>query len=159
MTPLAKTYSPSQIPRATRRDRKASNSALWARPLTAVSSRVREPESSSLERLLRQSCRPSAFGSRVDFSLLPRPTNRTCTSLPKDRETKLWTTKGAEETRVSLRGEVSDEAISVFGQRLLRSARNDTLTLCHAVGVLSHSPKPYRARWAPCLQCSSGRLP
>ena len=59
----------------------------------------------------------------------------------KDRETKLWTTKGAKELRVSLRGAVSDEAISVFGQRLLRSARNDTLTLDHAVGVLSHSPK------------------
>jgi len=59
----------------------------------------------------------------------------------KDRETKLWTNKGAEETRVSLRGAVSDEAISVFGQRLLRSARNDTLTLCHAVGGLSYSPK------------------
>jgi hypothetical protein len=43
--------------------------------------------------------------------------------------------------RLSLRGALSDEAISVFGQRLLRSARNDALTLCHAMGGLSHSPK------------------
>ena len=42
---------------------------------------------------------------------------------------------------LSLRGAVSDEAISVFGQRLLRFTRNDTLTLCHAVRVLSHSLK------------------
>jgi hypothetical protein len=33
-----------------------------------------------------------------------------------------------------VRGAVRDEAISVFGQRLLRSARTDTLTLCPAVG-------------------------
>jgi len=61
--------------------------------------------------------------------------------MAKDRETKLWTTKGAKELRLSLRGAVSDEAISVFGHILFRSARNDTLTLDHAVGVLSHSPK------------------
>ncbi len=67
--------------------------------------------------------------------------------MSKDCETKLWTNNGAEETRLSLRGVVSDEAISVFGQRLLRSARNDTLTLCHAVGVLSHSPKYAFTGW------------
>jgi hypothetical protein len=42
---------------------------------------------------------------------------------------------------LSVRGAVSDEAISVFGRRWLRSARNDPWTFCHAVGVLSHSPK------------------
>ena len=63
-------------------------------------------------------------------------------SVFEDHETKLWTNKGTEEPRLSLRGVVSDEAIAVFGQRLLRSARNDTLTLCYAVGILSHSPKP-----------------
>jgi hypothetical protein len=42
---------------------------------------------------------------------------------------------------LSLRGAVRDEAIPVFRQRLLRCARNDTWTLCRAVGVLSHSPK------------------
>ena len=35
---------------------------------------------------------------------------------------------------LSLRGAVSDEAISVVGQRLLRCTRNDTLTFCHAWG-------------------------
>ena len=45
---------------------------------------------------------------------------------------------------LSLRGAVRDEAISVFGQRLLRSARNDALALCQAVEVLSHSPKTLR---------------
>ena len=48
----------------------------------------------------------------------------------------------------SLRGVIRDEAISVFGQRVLRGvypdrsrrARNDALALCHAVEVLSHSP-------------------
>jgi hypothetical protein len=49
--------------------------------------------------------------------------------------------KGAVEMRLLLRGAVRDEAISVCGQRLLRSARNDPFTLCHPVGVLSHSPK------------------
>jgi hypothetical protein len=58
-----------------------------------------------------------------------------------DRETKPWPHRVAKEVMLSLRGAVSDEAISVFGQRLLRSARNDTLTLCHVVGVLSHSPQ------------------
>jgi hypothetical protein len=58
----------------------------------------------------------------------------------KDRETKLWTNRGAEETRLSLRGAVRDEAISVFGQGLLRSVRHDTLPLCHAVKALSYSP-------------------
>jgi hypothetical protein len=38
----------------------------------------------------------------------------------KDRETKLWTNRGAEETRLSLRGAVRDEAISGLGQGLLR---------------------------------------
>ncbi len=42
--------------------------------------------------------------------------------------------------RLSLRGALSDEAISVFRQGLLRCARNDTLSLCHVIGVLSHSP-------------------
>jgi hypothetical protein len=45
---------------------------------------------------------------------------------------------------MSLQRAVSDEAISVFGQRLLRSARNDALTLCPAMGfcpiVLSKIP-------------------
>jgi hypothetical protein len=61
----------------------------------------------------------------------------------KDRETKPWPRRVAKKAILSLRGAVRDEAISVFGQRLLRSARNDTLTLCHAVGVLSHGPKLY----------------
>ncbi len=64
-------------------------------------------------------------------------------SKSQDRETKLRPNSGAEETRLSLQGAVRDEAISVCGQRLLRSARNDTLTLCYAVGVLSHSPYLY----------------
>ena len=42
---------------------------------------------------------------------------------------------------LSLQEAVSDEVLSVFGQRLLRSARNDALTLCHAIRVLFHSPK------------------
>ena len=42
--------------------------------------------------------------------------------------------------RLSLRGALSDDTISVFGQRLRRCARNDTLTFYHAMGVLSYSP-------------------
>src|SRR6185369_9942160 len=72
----------------------------------------------------------------------PRRSRRISPITAKDCETKLWTTKGAEETRLSLRGAVRDEAISVLGQRWLRCARHDTLTLCHVLGVLSHSPKP-----------------
>ena len=52
----------------------------------------------------------------------------------KNRETKLWMNKEAEEVRLSLRGTVSDEAISVFGQGLLRSARNDPLALVSSGG-------------------------
>ena len=42
--------------------------------------------------------------------------------------------KEAEEVRLSLRGTVSDEAISVFGQGLLRSVRNDPLALVPSGG-------------------------
>ena len=48
-----------------------------------------------------------------------------------------------QETRLSLRGVADDEAISIFGQRLLRSARNDNLTCCRVIGVLSHSPREF----------------
>ena len=48
---------------------------------------------------------------------------------------------------LSLRGAIRDEAISVVGQRLLRSARNDALALCQAVEVLSHSPKALGPRY------------
>src|SRR5262245_49904921 len=74
-----------------------------------------------------------------------RPTTDRCRHFRfgrlKDRETKLSTNTGAEELGLSLRGAGSDEAISGCGQRWLRSARHDTSTLCHRVGVLSHSPK------------------
>jgi hypothetical protein len=36
----------------------------------------------------------------------------------KDRETKLWANTGAEETRLSWRGALSDETISVFEQKM-----------------------------------------
>jgi hypothetical protein len=76
----------------------------------------------------------------IALSALYQPARQT-----KGRETTLWTNTRAMEARLSLRGAVSDGAISGFGQGLLRCARNDTLTLCHAVGVLSHSPKPLSA--------------
>ena len=59
----------------------------------------------------------------------------------KDRETKSWIQRKTQKAGLSLRGAASDEAISVFGQRLLRYTRNDTETLGHAVEVLSHSTK------------------
>src|SRR5262245_19020716 len=62
---------------------------------------------------------------------------------PKDYETKPWSNIIAKMAMLSLRGVVSDEAILVFGQRLLRCARNDTLPVCHTGGVLSPSPKIY----------------
>jgi nickel/cobalt exporter len=80
----------------------------------------------------------------------------------KDRETKIWTNRGAEETRLSLRGAVRDEAISGFGQRLLRSARNDPLTLCHAVGGGAHDLRPglsLRLRLASLLLAAHLLLP
>jgi hypothetical protein len=38
----------------------------------------------------------------------------------KDSETKPWAKRGAAEVRLSLRGAAGNEAISVFGQSLLR---------------------------------------
>ena len=58
-------------------------------------------------------------------------------------------TEKTYETGLSLRGALSDEAISGFGQGLLRYARNDTWTLGHTVEVLSHSPKGCKLKGKP----------
>src|SRR5260221_3539261 len=59
---------------------------------------------------------------------------------------------------LSLRGAGSDEAISVFGQRLLRFTRNDSPTLCHAVeqGLISPalSSPPFSATVPVFMQVS-----
>jgi hypothetical protein len=48
--------------------------------------------------------------------------------------------KRVEKMSLSLRGALSDEAISGFGQRLLRCARKDSLDLVPCSRALSHNP-------------------
>ncbi len=109
----------------------ALNDALFRSPLAvAIGGRTPVAHTEQMNELLKEQARKQ-YGARVDAII-----NATY----KDRETKPWPHRGATEALLSWRGAVRNEALSVFGQRGLRSTRHDALTLGHARGVLSHSP-------------------